>query len=150
MHEATVTIEKIWPPYKPTDTRTNVEDTGGGKWRIGIVESHKLSAGQTVTFAYTEEDFQGKGYKLVKEIRSGSATPATPAGATRSNAGGAPSNGQERGMLMKLAVDLLAQGRSATEVGTLLRAGERCVEDFKNPRPQTTPAQPVFDDEDTF
>lgn len=73
MHEATVTIKKLWPPYKAGDKRTNLDDTDGNRYRIDIITGAGFHDGEVVDIGYTEEkttpEFGGKEYKLIKKIK---------------------------------------------------------------------------------
>ena len=74
MHEANITIKKLWPPYKAGDKRTNLDDTDGNRYRIDIITGAGFHDGEVVDIGYTEEkttpEFGGKEYKLIKKIKS--------------------------------------------------------------------------------
>lgn len=72
MHEATITIKKLWPPFKPGDKRTNIEDTNGNKYRVDVAYAAGFHDGDTVEIGYSDEkapaEFGGKEYKLIKKM----------------------------------------------------------------------------------
>ncbi len=74
MHEATVTIRKLWPPYKVGDRRTSLEDTEGNKYRLEIATGAGFHDGDAVNIGYTNEvtapEFGGKEYKLIKKMKA--------------------------------------------------------------------------------
>ena len=73
MHEATVTIKKLWPPYKVGDKRTSLEDTDGNKYRLEITTGAGFHDGDTVNIGFTQEvtapEYGGKEYKLIKKMK---------------------------------------------------------------------------------
>lgn len=69
MSTTQITVKQVWKPFKPTDKRTNVDDTNGGKWRIDVAKTSALAPGCLYEIDYTEENFNGRGYNLIGEIR---------------------------------------------------------------------------------
>lgn len=73
MHETTVAIRKLWPPFKPGDKRTNLEDSDGNKYRIDIGYANGFNDGDVVVLSWTDEkapaEFGGKEYKLIKKMK---------------------------------------------------------------------------------
>ena len=155
MHEATVTIRKLWPPYKVGDKRTSLEDTDGNKYRLEIMTGAGYHDGDTVDIGFTNEvtapEFGGKEYKLIKKMKlsGASGSPLLPVAKPAQ-----PSDiGPHIGMWEKRASELLVEfGMSAAaihdhivECRQIAQKGVRA--DINNKKPQSD-----FDDslEDTF
>ncbi len=73
MHEITVAIKKLWPPFKAGDKRTTLEDSDGNKYRIDADYAGGFHDGDVVTIGWTDEkapaEFGGKEYKLIKKMK---------------------------------------------------------------------------------
>ncbi len=114
MHEATVTIRKLWPPYKAGDKRTSLEDTEGNKYRLEIMTGAGFHDGDVVNIGYTNEvtapEFGAKEYKFIKKMKAtgnGAAAPLTIA----------PRDiGPHGGMWEQLAFKALQAGMTASQV----------------------------------
>ena len=83
MHQATITIKKLWPPYKVGDKRTSLEDTDGNKYRLDIATGAGFHDGDTIDVGFTEEvtspEHGEKKYKLIKKMKLATKDLSTPA-----------------------------------------------------------------------
>ena len=144
-HESTITIKKLWPPYKAGDKRTSLEDTDGGKYRLDIITAAGFHDGDTVNIGFTDEvtspEHGEKKYRLIKKMKH----VANVAGVVPSQAPHKPSPadiGPHVGMWEKRISQLLMEfGMAVTDVHThiilcrqLAREGVRADIDSLKPK----------------
>ncbi len=120
MHEATITIKKLWPPYNAGAKRVDLHDLDGNKYRVEVTTAAGFHDGEVVDIGYTEEkttaEFGGKEYKLIKKMK----LVATKSGALNDLAAAhraTPSDvGPHVGMWEKEAFGALLAGLTSSEV----------------------------------
>ncbi len=132
MHETTITAQYVNPPDKYPEWGS-VKAADGTRYSVPKGMVSLFQAGQSYLVGYTTND---KGYHTIKQV---SMIPP-PGGLVHSPYPGAahlpppPTNpaangGAEKGMLTKIAVDLLARGQwSEDEIYGMIRAGQRITE----------------------
>ena len=117
MNEATITIKKLWPPYKPGDKKTSLEDADGNKYRINVTTAAGFHDGDVVEIGWTPEEtspeFGAKKYKQIQNMKRVSAGPPLTPGAAAVR----PSDvGPHVGMWEKEAFTALRAGMGDSEV----------------------------------
>ena len=117
MHEDTITIKKLWPPYKVGDKKTSLEDTDGNKYRVNVTTAAGFHDGDAVEIGWTDEEtspeFGAKKYKQIQNMKR--------VGGVTASAGAAiavrPSDvGPHVAMWEKLASELLFQGMAESDI----------------------------------
>ncbi len=120
MHEATITIKKLWPPYSPGDKRTTLEDTDGNKYRLEVVTGAGFHDNDVVDIGWTEEKtdakFGGKEYKLIKKMKLVTPPPFKVNGQTPVTSGDA---GPHLGMWEREVFGALLSGKTGSEIRLL-------------------------------
>ncbi len=159
MHETTITIRKLWPPYKPGDKRTTLEDTEGNKYRLDVVYGAGFHDGQVVDIGYTDEEnspeFGGKKYKLIKKMKlCGDGVAVVRPGSTAVITKTAADVGPHLGMWEKRTSELLMEGMAASDIHAhillcrhIARKGLQSDIDPKPSAPKTTLVKAEFEDD---
>ena len=149
MHEATITIKKIWPVFKFGDKRTTIEDADGNKWRIEVDRIGDARDGETRSVGYTEESFQGKSYKLIKNMKP---LVSAAGNIVSAAASGKSLNGPEKGMMIRETFLALLAGKSKDQILNAWLDAEAIYHTIKDGPPYQMSKGQDFNDslDDTF